>query len=1030
MAGADDRSRTLGNRCRHWSPTSPLTKDDSPLTLLHPPMAFFCMDRVRSSSCSSRRVPCMNQVFKDGHGRARCALFGGREMKIAAAAAGGTMWSQFRVQQRFLPPSYSLLRPLLLILIFRQVICSGVFEFKLTSFVNELGRDAEGKCCSGSPSRVLPSDTAVCPGSCRTYFRVCLKHYQANVDPNPPCIFGDISTPVLGNNSVHLTDNNNNVNAKGFTNPLRFPFEFSWPGTFSLVVEAWHQQKPPGNVDPSSNGVSTKSVLITRLATQRVLEVGNNWTSDNHGNNRTTLRYAYRVTCDDNYYGSGCTELCRPRDDKFGHFRCSDKGEIVCLPGWKGEYCDKAICAPGCHEQHGQCDVPNECKCRVGWQGKLCDQCIRYPGCVKGTCNQPWQCNCDEGWGGLFCNQDLNYCTNHKPCKNGGTCTNTGQGSYTCSCPEGFGGTDCEIKMDDCAHKPCANGGTCKGVGNNYTCVCAVGFRGRHCEAPAIKCSAEPCRNGATCVDGPAAGNEGYICQCGPGFDGINCEKEKNDCEPNPCSNGGTCQDEVNGFKCSCQTGYSGDRCEININDCEENRCLNGGSCLDQIKSFKCVCQPGFIGALCETNFNECLTKPCANGGTCHDMVNGYQCMCRPGFTGRDCSVSVDECASSPCRNGGTCEDLHNEFRCRCPSGFSGKRCEDNGSGVATIDVNEVATIGDKNVATIDEKEVGTIDDNEISVSDNVSDPSRHVAVSGNQDGIVNNEEKALTTQQIVLIVTFSAVVPLVALIAVVVIVCRRRRHSTSSSSGATNNSPEDEEIRRQNEQNAGVHSMNNKLHAVDNGQKIIVNALGGQEKKFSAVGTLGVVVAPSSGGHSCYSNKLSNEDMMVDKLNSLSRSTLHRTTNFKQYHADTLAEMNSTKLVIDKDCDKQRSSQRTPLTIDVSFASPSDTLSSPLSSGVQQHHNILSTPNSDYIAGGSCLSSPAASTVTSVTVSPSGQSTVYVIDEHCSTLPADDSATFWCSFSATLQVLAEADRAHSKASWEAQKHGFSQQPV
>lgn len=57
---------------------------------------------------------------------------------------------------------------------------------------------------------------------------------------------------------------------------------------------------------------------------------------------------------------------------------------------------------------------------------------------------------------------DLNYCTNHKPCKNGGSCTNTGQGWYTCECPLGFTGKNCEQEIDSCALQPCANGATCK----------------------------------------------------------------------------------------------------------------------------------------------------------------------------------------------------------------------------------------------------------------------------------------------------------------------------------------------------------------------------------------------------------------------------------------------------------------------------------------------------------------------------------------------------------------------------------------
>lgn len=56
---------------------------------------------------------------------------------------------------------------------------------------------------------------------------------------------------------------------------------------------------------------------------------------------------------------------------------------------------------------------------------------------------------------------DLNYCTHHKPCKNGATCTNTGQGSYTCSCRPGYTGSNCEIEINECDANPCKNGGSC-----------------------------------------------------------------------------------------------------------------------------------------------------------------------------------------------------------------------------------------------------------------------------------------------------------------------------------------------------------------------------------------------------------------------------------------------------------------------------------------------------------------------------------------------------------------------------------------
>lgn len=61
----------------------------------------------------------------------------------------------------------------------------------------------------------------------------------------------------------------------------------------------------------------------------------------------------------------------------------------------------------------------------------------------------------------LFLSSDLNYCTHHKPCLNGATCTNTGQGSYTCSCLPGYTGASCEVQVNECSGNPCRNGGSC-----------------------------------------------------------------------------------------------------------------------------------------------------------------------------------------------------------------------------------------------------------------------------------------------------------------------------------------------------------------------------------------------------------------------------------------------------------------------------------------------------------------------------------------------------------------------------------------
>lgn len=80
-------------------------------------------------------------------------------------------------------------------------------------------------------------------------------------------------------------------------------------------------------------------VLILRRGLQRVLFVSPEWEPDTYSSTHSTMEFDYRVTCIANHYGSGCGNFCRPRDDTFGHYECSESGKRVCLSGWTGEYC-------------------------------------------------------------------------------------------------------------------------------------------------------------------------------------------------------------------------------------------------------------------------------------------------------------------------------------------------------------------------------------------------------------------------------------------------------------------------------------------------------------------------------------------------------------------------------------------------------------------------------------------------------------------------------------------------------------------
>uniref|UniRef100_A0A3Q3VMP4 Delta-like protein n=1 Tax=Mola mola TaxID=94237 RepID=A0A3Q3VMP4_MOLML len=485
-----------------------------------------------------------------------------------------------------------------------QVLGSGVFEIDLHQFHNIRGLLANGRSCGAS--------------GCRTYFRVCLKNFQTVVSPGK-CIFAKATTPVLGTDSFSIPQDAR----------LRLPLNFTWPGAFSLVIDAWRcpaAERPGDTTNPE--------FLISSFVIQRQLGIGHEWSQEVKREAQTELRYSYRFICNDNYYGDTCSKICTPRDDHFGHYTCQPDGQIACLPGWKGEYCQEPICLEGCNERNANCSLPGECTCRKGWQGLFCDVCMTHPSCKHGTCKGQWQCICEEGWGGIYCDQDLNYCTHHKPCANGATCMNTGEGSYTCACLPGFTGVNCDSEVRECDSRPCRNGGHCL---NGYRCVCPKGFEGTQCEHKMLTCADTPCFHGGECRE--RDNGHTYLCECPAGYTGLNCEKK--------------------------------------VDKCTSLQCTNGGHCLVHGNLHLCSCRSGFTGLRCESNINECASNPCANGSTCIDRINDYTCTCPPGYTGRHCDKPTDRCASQPCLNGGTCTTgAKGQPVCSCPAHYSGPQCQ------------------------------------------------------------------------------------------------------------------------------------------------------------------------------------------------------------------------------------------------------------------------------------------------------------------------------------------------------------------
>ncbi|XDV28034.1 hypothetical protein PO909_031445 [Leuciscus waleckii] len=261
-----------------------------------------------------------------------------------------------------------------LVLISAQLVkSSGVFELKVHSFTT--------------------NNSSVCKQSreCKGFFRVCLNYTQDVLSYRLACSDGTGLTETFSTDQSSIST----------SAPITVPFNLKWPGTVSVIIEAWNTE--------SSNNQSTENLnsMISHFATQRNLTIGEKWSQDVHLGEQSKLRFSYRVVCVEFFYGDDCSDFCLPRDDPFGHFNCDGAGNRICLPEWKGKYCAEAICSSGCGKK-GQCEAPGQCHCLYGWKGPRCDECKLDRRCMHGTCTYPWQCTCDVGWHGPWCDKGQN----------------------------------------------------------------------------------------------------------------------------------------------------------------------------------------------------------------------------------------------------------------------------------------------------------------------------------------------------------------------------------------------------------------------------------------------------------------------------------------------------------------------------------------------------------------------------------------------------------------------------------------------
>ncbi|XP_061429566.1 protein jagged-1-like [Lethenteron reissneri] len=579
---------------------------------------------------------------------------------------------------------------------------AGNFEVRLLSLRNPRGQLATGRCCDGA--RGDTPEGARCQDACDTYLRACLREYlewrDVAVAPGP-CAYGTAASRVLAGDSAELS-------RRSKAGKMAIPFDFAWPTSFTLILEAWDYDND--TAQDAGSELIERVVYGGALAPLAADSAGSaTWRTVRHVGTAASIVFQLRVRCQPRYHGAACTRFCRPRDDHFGHFACDAAGNKACLHGWMGPECDQAICKPGCDPEHGFCQQPAECRCHYGWRGALCDSCVAYPGCRHGSCRgRPWTCDCDTNWGGLLCDKDLNVCAN-RPCLNGGSCLNAEPNKHRCTCPPGFTGPNCESGDGRCQPNPCGNGGECRALpSGGFECVCRPEWTGSTCMIDADECAAGPCVHAKRCRN--LLG--GFYCSCLPGWTGRHCDTALDVCgvtaptvavtvavtvvvtvtvvppkrtegpggggraAARVCGEHGACVGGPDGaYTCRCQAGYTGEHCQHNMDECAGVSCGAGGTCVDGVASFQCICPSGWEGELCQHDVDECGSRPCLNGGRCRDLANDFACECQGGWKGRTCHSRGGQCDELSCHNGGTCHDLGDTYSCSCAAGWTGHGC-------------------------------------------------------------------------------------------------------------------------------------------------------------------------------------------------------------------------------------------------------------------------------------------------------------------------------------------------------------------
>ncbi|CDS40869.1 fibropellin Ia [Echinococcus multilocularis] len=308
---------------------------------------------------------------------------------------------------------------------------------------------------------------------CDTYFNICVTSLNSSMDCN------------LYSTSTETHYDKSHVKYAGkdaFRIPLRYPI----PESIQIEISAYDNDRFTSHDLITIFGNHFVEVPVPNT----IISAGLVKTESTGHNEHVNITAILAVECIKGFYGERCSIECFP--EKYpSMLGCHENGTSICLPGFRGQFCEK----------------PDAC---------FYKPCIPGAECVNVDTPTGYNCICG-GSEDAHCYAGYNPCV-PSPCENQGQCVRTGEkhNAFTCNCPIQWSGKLCHVQRSPCevASQKLANADLQDLFGmykkDNYSSG-----------GNSISRSVSVCKNGGICVD--LMEDFKFICNCTSGWKGELC---------------------------------------------------------------------------------------------------------------------------------------------------------------------------------------------------------------------------------------------------------------------------------------------------------------------------------------------------------------------------------------------------------------------------------------------------------------------------------------------------------------------------